>query len=191
MEWNDFDGDGVGDNSDVDPDNPQVWEEEEEKEEEEEEEEEKEEEESPSEGKEEVYNEASLPPRSGWIDSDGERTHTEEYHLQEYYIYKIQFSIFINDSNEENAESDEGSPPDTVKATVASGEYSEDKEGETPFYFEVICESSSFLPNDWTVTIEGIEFGSGKPMGVVGMVVYVDQGIAWKILVDYVYVTYE
>ena len=70
-ECSDSDGDGIGDNSDEYPDDPDKWEKEDE-----------EEEENNTEEKEEgvVYNEASLPPRSGWIDSE-DAIHVEEFHL--------------------------------------------------------------------------------------------------------------
>ena len=188
MEWKDNDGDGVGDNSDEDPDNPLVW-----KEEEEEEEEEEDEKEPPPDpnGTNPVYNEASLTPRSGWIESSGDATHEEEFHLEETNIYSIQFRIEIEDSDDEHAETDDGSDADSVKATVEGGKYLYSDSGYTPFYMNVDWKSDSFIPNHWTVTIEGIEFGEGKPVFVAGAIYYVDQGIAWKILLDYVYVTYE
>lgn len=184
-EWNDYDGDGVGDNSDEDPDDPLIWMEVEEEEEKEEEPQ------SETNETKEVYNEASLSPRSGWIDSDGNATHKEEYHLKEDNIYSVCFRIEIKDSDDEHAETDDGSDPDDVEATVEGGKYLYTDSGYTPFYMDVDWSSDSFISNHWTVTIEGIYFGGGKPMGVAGMIVYVDQGIAWKIYVDYVYVTYE
>ena len=185
-EWKDSDGDGVGDNSDSDPEDPLVWME---VPEEEEKEEDDEDPQSDSDGTNKVYNQASLSPRSGWIDAGGDATHEEEFYLEENNIYSIQFKIEIEDSDVEHAETDEGSDPDSVKATVEGGKYFYTDSGYTPFNMEVDWKSESLIPNNWTVTIEGIKFGGGKPFGVSGKVEYVDQGIAWKIYVDYVYIT--
>jgi hypothetical protein len=187
-EWNDEDEDGVGDNSDSDPEDPLVWLE---AEEEEEEQKENEEPQSDSNGTKAVYNQVSLSPRSGWIDDEEPSTHKEDFYLEEDNIYSIQFRIEIEDSDEEHAETDEGSDADKVEATVEGGKYSYSDSGYTPFYMDVDWKSDIFIPNHWEVTIEGLEFGGGKPMYGVGFIVYVDQGIAWKIYVEYVYVTYE
>ncbi len=187
-EWSDLDGDGVGDNSDAFPDDPNKWEE-------------TEEnglgndtDEDSSDGKDTkmIYNEASLSPRSGWIDSNGNTTHIEEFHLKEDDIYRINFHVFINDSDEEHAKTDEGSDSDTVKATVEGGEIVDYEEGQTPFVLDCSWESYVLLSNDWSVTIEAIYCGGGKPaLTPIGWIAYVDQGVAWKIYVDYVYLTYQ
>jgi hypothetical protein len=189
-EWNDYDGDGVGDNSDSDPDDPLIWMEEEE-EEKEVEEEEKEAEPPPSENG-EIYNEASMPPRSGWVDDEGDATHVEKYSINVENLYSVHFYIFINDSNEEHSDTDEGSDPDHVKASFTGDVYYDEEDGMTPFYYDTEFRSSYFLDNYWEVKIQGIELGGGKEMFTpAGLIIYVDQGVAWKIFVDYVYVTYE
>jgi hypothetical protein len=180
-ECSDSDSDGVGDNSDEYPDDPDRWEKEDDKEQD-----------DNTEEKEEgvVYNEASLPPRSGWIDSE-DAIHVEEFNLPQPYIYSIDIHIYINDSNSEHADTDEDSDPDRVHADVQGGKYHYDEVGFTPFLLDVGWRSSDLLPNDWTVTMEGEEFNGGKPYFFFGFIVYVDQGVAWKISVDYIYITYE
>jgi hypothetical protein len=137
-----------------------------------------------------VYNDASLPPRSGWIDSE-EVMHIEEFQLPQPYIYSVTFHVYINDSNSEHSETDEGSDPDCVSVYVESGVCQYDESGLTPFVLDVGWRSSDLLPNDWTITMIGEEFNGGKPVYFFGFIVYVDQGIAWKICVDYVYITYD
>lgn len=180
-EWEDSDGDGVGDNSDEFPDDPDNWEE------------------DPEQGNESssngdgtpVYNEACLK-RTGWIDSEEEEPHTEDIYLDESDIYRVSFNIYINDSNEEHAETDEGSDPDSVAAAVEGGKYMMEKEGQTPFLLDIGWKSDAFLPNDWTVTMEAQECRGGKnALGPGGLFEYVDQGVAWTICIDYIYVTYE
>jgi hypothetical protein len=181
-ECSDSDSDGVGDNNDEYPDDPDKWEKEEDDEEGENTTDEKEED--------VVYHEASLPPRSGWIDSE-DVLHVEEINLPESNIYSITFHVYINDSNYEHAETDEGSEPDYVSAYVEGGDNQYDEKGLTPFLLDVGWRSSRLLPNDWTVTMVGEEFNGGKPVYFFGFIVYVDQGIAWKICVDYIYITYK
>jgi hypothetical protein len=163
-EWKDSDGDGVGDNADEFPDDPTR--------------------------SKTIYNEASLPPRSGWIDSDGNTTHIEEYNFLESDIYEVRFQVLINDSDEAHADTDEGSDPDLVYVTLQGGEYLDSFIIETPINWAMGWSSDFLLPNDWTVTIEGLEFGNKSVLGPFGLIVYVDQGIAWAIFVDYVYLTY-
>jgi hypothetical protein len=179
-ECSDSDGDGIGDNSDEYPDDPDRWEKEDEGQGNT----------ADESGVKAVYHEASLPPRSGWIDSEYV-LHAEEIHLQEPYICSITFHVYINDSDHEHAETDEGSDPDYVSAYVESVNNHYDESGLTPFVMDVGWSSSDLLPNNWTVTIVGEEFNGGKPVYFFGFLVYVDQGIAWKICVDYIYITYE
>jgi hypothetical protein len=182
-EWEDSDGDGVGDNGDEYPNDPEKWEEEPE-------EENGNESSSDSNGTNKVYNEACLK-RSGWIDAEEETPHTEDIHLDVSNIYKITFHVYINDSNEEHAETDEGSNPDWVATAVEGGKYKKEKEGQTPFLLDIGWKSDAFLPNDWIVSMEAIECNGGKAYGPTGRIEYVDQGVAWTICVDYTYITYE
>ncbi len=181
-EWMDSDGDGVGDNHDEDPDNALVWMETDEEKNETEDENSS----SGSNATSSIYNEVTLPPRNGWMD-DEDPHHEEDYQLEHPNICNIKFRIFINDSDQWHEETDEGSDPDTVKVYVEAGECAKSKEGETPFYMEASWEYN-FLPNNWTVTIQGIQFGGGKPVYTqAGFIVYVDQGVAWEIYADYVH----
>jgi hypothetical protein len=183
-EWRDSDGDGTGDNQDADPEDPLVWMEEEEKEEEVEDD-------GSSDNSNHTftkYHEVTFTPRRGWL-NNGDYKHDEDYNIKESNVCEIRFRVFVNDSDAEHSETDEGSDPDTVKVHMESESHYYSKEGKTPFYVETGWEYE-FLPNNWTVTIEGISYGGGKPAyGPAGMVVYVDQGVAWEIYGSYMYFT--
>ena len=65
--------------------------------------------------------------------------------------------------------------------------------GAADLIFRFIAESvqaEDLLSTYWVVTIEGLEFGN-TPAGPGGIIEFYDQGAAWTINVDYVYLTYE
>ncbi len=99
----------------------------------------------------------------------------------------------VNDSDEEHAETDEDSDPDSVEVSIQSfgGIICGSTGGPTPINWIVGFNQPFPLPNDWTIIIEGLEFGNKSVFRPSGWIVLVDEGIAWTIFVDYVYLTYE
>jgi hypothetical protein len=145
----------------------------------------------------------SLQQRSGWIDSpdsgssDKELIHVEEYNFTEESLTEITFYIRLEDSDEEHAETDEGSDPDMVGINITSdaGDWVENvtwTPSEQEYTFKA---GNGYLSNLWSITIWGEEFGSGTPAymyrpGTVyneSVLVYIDQGAAWTINVNYRY----
>jgi hypothetical protein len=175
-ESQDSDGDGIGDNSDEFPDDPTK--------------------------SKITYHFVTLDTISGWLhdqENPEYAVHEEEILLQETTITEIYFTIHVEDSDEEHTETDEGSDPDEVRVTVedSNGTLSDSQDLVTPETMTVSWEADSIeyedlLDNNWTVTIQGIEFGGGKTVyGPGGTIVYIDQGVAWTIDVDYEYFVIE
>jgi hypothetical protein len=171
-ETKDSDGDGVGDNSDEVPNDP-TW-------------------------SKVTYYDVTLDTISGWLSSGGSAKHTEKFNLEEY-IFEIKFTIRVEDSDEEHAETDEGSDPDEVRVTVEEygGTLNSSQDLVTPDTMIAKFEAASLtseglLSGNWNVTFKGLEFGGGKTVyGPGGMIVYVDQGVAWTIDVYYTYCVLE
>jgi hypothetical protein len=136
----------------------------------------------------------SLPQRSGWIESteseeSSELRHDEPVYLPEATVKEITFMIHVEDSDEEHAETDEGSEPDIIKSSATdSGDLYQESTATTPgdmiFTFKA---EDGYLGQNWTVSIWGEEFGGGAPAYVFGFIVWVDQGAAWTLDVNYVY----
>jgi hypothetical protein len=174
-EWKDSDGDGVGDNADEFPDDPtrsKVY-----------------------------YIDDSLSPISGWLDSGEDpeySVHVEDIYLPGSDIYSITFEVHVEDSDEEHAETDEGSDPDNVRITVEEGDGVHSDWGEfwTDGYLTYTFVADSLqdidlLSDYWVVTIEGLEYGDKSVFGPFGLITYLDEGVAWTISVDFVYLIFE
>jgi hypothetical protein len=185
-EWSDIDGDGIGDNSDNDIDGDGVL---------------NENDEYPFDSTryKAIYNEASIGPISGWFDSPdagGVGWINEFIYFPYYSLYSIIFTVHVEDSDEDHADTDEGGDPDLVRAEASDGYFVYDMgETWTPGDLILSVEANSVQDKDlllpvWVITIEGIEYGN-KAMGPGGMFIYVDQGVAYTIYVDYIYLTYE
>ncbi len=135
---------------------------------------------------------ASLPEKSGWIDSDeGEVEHTEPVNFNEGTLIEITFYIHVEDSDEDHSETDEGSDPDTISASATDEvNYLKDT-AQTPGDIILTIKAEDldtpYLNQFWNVTIWGEDFGGGKPAYFLGFIVWVDQGAAWTLNVNYIY----
>ena len=131
----------------------------------------------------------SMPQRSGWLESESPE-HQEPVAIPESTVVEITFRIHVEDSDEEHAETDEGSDPDIIKASATdNAEQSQQDTATTPgdMTFTFKAPEATYLAQNWTVKIWGQEFGGGKPAYFFGFIVWVDQGVAWTLDVEYVY----
>jgi hypothetical protein len=167
----DSDGDGVGDNSDEFPNDPTR--------------------------SKTIYYDVTLETISGWL-SSGSNKHYEDFYLQEALIFEITFTVHVEDSDENHDDTDEGSDPDEVRVTAESedGALNNSQDLVTPATMTTTFEADSLeyediLPNNWTVIIQELELGGGKPVYPGGYITYTDQGVAWTIDIDYVYIAFE
>ena len=142
----------------------------------------------------------TMPIISGWLSSpasssSGETTHVENIDLNRSKVISITIRIHVEDSDATHEETDNGSNPDTINSTVEAKGYNGTLEVETPGDMIFKFKENTYLPQEWNVTIKGVEFGSGKPAYlfrpglVVGgsPLVYVDQGAYFEINVEYTY----
>ncbi|MDG6220678.1 MAG: hypothetical protein QCI38_04430 [Candidatus Thermoplasmatota archaeon] len=143
--------------------------------------------------------EFQFPDEVGWIDSRSGETAYVYYNLSHPndIIHKVEVTVTINDSNEENDETDLGSDPDCARVTVSAEGFSltQDVWSETSstMVFET-SEIGEYLPANWSVEIDGIVFGGGKPAYIYPslgfrhtFLVYVDQGLEYVIQFTYWY----
>ena len=196
-EWSDSDGDGHGDNEDAYPDDPDKWEEEQEP--------------GPGPGPGPEPEPEPEPAgdaihvyagnQSGWLcspqsDETGETEHNESYFFESITITKVAFTVAIEDSDDEHADTDEGSDPDTAKVNVSSSDGIKMVKSiisGTDYVFVVEkAAGSPYLSQIWTVDVQGEDFGGGKSvLGPIGLIVYIDQGLQWSISAEYWYLETE
>jgi hypothetical protein len=144
-----------------------------------------------------VLKRGTLEPLSGWIDGDG-NTASQSFpiNLNNSNIVSVELTVNVEDSNSENAETDQGSDPDEVSITISGGNFTETQDGMTPmalntdFRAQSGSEEITYLSQTWTINIEATLNG-GKPAYFFGFLVYNDQGIAYTIGGDYTYMVEE
>jgi hypothetical protein len=135
---------------------------------------------------------------SGWIDDDGNEhaSGTFPLPLNDSNIVSIEITVMVEDSNSENAETDQGSDPDSITVTAAGGNNTETMEGITPFSakFEFTAlggeEPTNFLDGAWSVQIDAA-LGGGKPRFFFGFIIWIDQGVAYTISGQYTFLVEE
>jgi hypothetical protein len=139
----------------------------------------------------------TIEPLSGWIQGDGSAaSQAVPVNLNNTNIVSVAFSVSVEDSNAENAETDQGSDPDEVTITISGGNFTETQNGMTPmalktdFRAQGGSEEITYLSQSWTVNIEATLQG-GKPVYFFGFIVYVDQGVAYTIDGEYTYMVEE
>jgi hypothetical protein len=138
------------------------------------------------------------PSQSGWIDNDG-NDHASApitFALNDTNIVNVKFTIKVDDSDQANSETDEGSNPDDVIVSISSGNDTEKKSGPTPLSATIEftapggTEAPEYLDQSWTVQIDA-ELNGGKPIFLGFVWVYVDQGVAYKVDCEYTYMALE
>jgi hypothetical protein len=141
---------------------------------------------------------AKSPTQSGWIDDDGNEHASAPITvgLNDTNIVHVKFTIRVDDSDPAHSDSDEGSNPDDVTVTISSGNDTEKKGGPTPFSATIEfnapggTEAPEYLDQSWTVQIDA-DLGGGKPMYFFGLIVWIDQGIAYTVDCEYSYMALE
>jgi hypothetical protein len=144
-----------------------------------------------------VLKHGTIEQLTGWIQGDGSSaTQAVPVNLNNSNIVSVAFSVSVEDSNSENAETDQGSDPDEVSITVSGDNFTETQDGVTPmalntdFRSQGGSEEITYLSQSWTVNIEATLNG-GKPVYFFGFIVYVDQGVAYTIDGEYTYMVEE
>ena len=133
---------------------------------------------------------------SGWIDDDGNQGASATIPLTinaSAMITSISVKMKFEDSNPENSETDEGSDPDDVTIKLSNGIMESDaSSGSTPCNLEVTMapnstdEDAEPMMGNWEISITG-NCNGGKPRFVFGLLVWIDQGIAYTLNVSYTY----
>ena len=144
------------------------------------------------------YNEMDeqLENQNGWIDDDGNQGASATIPLTinaSAMITSISIKMRFEDSDSTHSESDEGSDPDEVTIKLSNGVMeSEPSSGSTPCNLEVTMapnstdEEAESLIGNWEISITGICNG-GKPRFILGLLVWIDQGIAYTLDGTYSY----
>ena len=133
----------------------------------------------------------TVPQESGWAErQSGDVAHVSiPYNFPHSMVTKVSFRIMVEDSDPEHSETDEGSDPDDITVAVKWGNIT-DKKGPMPtpasFNFEIVAPPGEYLPSSGSVDIDG-KLNGGKPAIVFGLIVYVDQGFAYKVDAEYTY----
>ncbi len=144
-----------------------------------------------------ILKSGTMEQLSGWIQGDGSTaTQAVPINLNNTNIVSVAFKVSVEDSNAENAETDQGSDPDDVSITISGGNFTETQDGKTPlalntdFRAQGGSEEITYLSQAWTINIEATLNG-GKPAYFFGFLVYNDQGIAYTIDGEYTYMVEE
>ncbi len=144
-----------------------------------------------------VLKRGTITQLTGWIQGDGSSaSQSIGVNLNNSNIVSVAFSISVEDSNADNAETDQGSDPDEVSITVSGDNFTETQDGMTPMSLSTDFRSQggskeiTYLSQSWTVKIEATLNG-GKPVYFFGFIVYVDQGVAYTIDGEYTYMVEE
>lgn len=145
-----------------------------------------------------VQKTGKIIPLSGWIGTDGNEHAAQSFTitLNDTNIVTVKFSIKVDDSDADHSETDEGSNPDDITITVSSGNSTETKSGPTPYNTQIEfkapggTETPEYLDSSWTVDINA-DLGGGKPRFFFGLIVWIDQGVAYTINADYTYMQPE
>ena len=139
------------------------------------------------------------PSESGWLDDDGNQGLSAKIPLEinaSEKITEISVKMKFEDSDSEHSESDDGSDPDDVSIKLSNGVMeSEAKSGSTPCTLTVTMESNSTDENEnegtlmgnWEISING-NCNGGKPRLIFGLLVWIDQGVAYTLEVTYSYI---
>jgi len=144
-----------------------------------------------------------------WLESNWNSSDSEPYIVESNIdvsipvnrLAKISITINCQDSDQQHAESDEGSSPDEVTASIHIGNQSiEDGPKPTPttLYLETNIDTSSeeFLPSNFSIKVHA-ECNGGKPYHIIfpdpfpSLMVYKDQGILVHCSIEYEYMKEE
>ena len=146
----------------------------------------------------------------GWVSSPDavepvETEHTEDINFAEKNITKVKITCSAADSDAAHADTDDGSGPDTVEFKISDGGNNSQTieiltDGTQNFVSQDVqfpsggnATEGQFMGNHWTIRIKGKKYEGGKdadplPNIISGpYIIYIDQGIAWKIHVEYSY----
>jgi hypothetical protein len=145
-----------------------------------------------------VLKHGTVETMSGWINEDGNEHASQSFPitLNDTNIVSVKFTISVEDSDPEHSETDEGSNSDDITVTITGNNETETKQGPTPLSATIEFKSPQgletpvYLSSSWNIQIDA-ELGGGKPMFIFGRIVYIDQGIAYKISGDYSYMAEE
>ncbi len=161
------------------------------------------EEETESKSRKTTVSSGTVPEKSGWLAYDATEPVTTGFTANGTKLISLSVNVEIRDWNQEHAETDEGSEPDTVQVKVESDggafSYTErvttsgsDGIGNTTIEITEE-EAGETLPTAWTVSVTGEEFGGGNnPTGPGGIVpipflIYIDQGCEYSVTGSYEY----
>jgi len=146
-------------------------------------------------------------PVSGWVQQEGGGTPSAAsatlfVDINATNLKSIEFVIRIEDSNPENAETDEGSEPDDITVYVTSqGVETAPVTGSTPFNKNIKPslpnateggDAPEYFSNEWEIHISAVCNGGKNPTGPGGILpipflVYIDQGVAYTYETKFTY----
>jgi hypothetical protein len=142
---------------------------------------------------------------SGWAESNWADSSNEPFiadidvliTLNHSNFVSVEFTIMVEDSDSQHAETDQGSDPDEVVVTASGGNITtEEQRGQTPTTIKIEASAQkmgdelSYLSGNWNIHLHGDCYG-GKPMFLFGFIVYKDQGFAYTIDGQFTYMAEE
>lgn len=152
-----------------------------------------------------VLKQGTIQQITGWAESNWADSSNEPFIadidipivLNHSNFIKVEFTINVEDSDTQHAESDQGSDPDEVVITASGGNITtEEKRGTTPASIKIeasaqkMGDDMSFLSGTWNIHLHADCYG-GKPMFLFGFIVYKDQGVAYTIDGQFSYMVEE
>jgi len=145
-----------------------------------------------------VPTQGTIEEQSGWAQaSDEHAVQQVTVTLASKMVTAVELIVNVEDSNEENSETDQGSEADkiTIKISGAGNETITYGPQPTPVSANIQIPESplpegSYLGQTLTIEIEG-DCGGGKTAYFFGLIVWVDQGFEWKVSGTYTFMVEE
>lgn len=140
----------------------------------------------------------TIETQEGWLQASDEVVSAAiTLNLNDTNIVSVTIKISIEDSNAENAQTDQGSDPDDVTVTISGGNETTEQQGVTPFSFNADFraaggdgEDAVYLGQSWNIQVNA-DCNGGKPVYFFGFIVYLDQGVAYTLEGEYSYMAEE
>ena len=152
-----------------------------------------------------IQKHGTIQQMSGWAESNWASNDNQPFiadidigvMLNHTNIIQVKFTMRVEDSDPQHAETDEGSDPDEITITVTGNNVtSDEKKGITPATIAIEIKATaqggemSYLGQSWNIHLHAECYG-GKPRFVLGFIIYKDQGVAWSLEGEYKYMAEE
>ncbi len=152
-----------------------------------------------------VLKQGNIQQITGWAESNWADSSDQPFlvdidipiTLNHSNFVKVEFTILVEDSDSQHAESDSGSDPDDIVVTASGGNITtEEQRAQTPATIKISASAQKmgdkmdYLSGNWNIHLHADCYG-GKPMFIFGFIVYKDQGVSYTVDGQFSYMVEE